>query len=193
VELGVPVPLPLIWISVPIPVKATLCGLPAASSLIVRIPLLVPLAVGWKTTASEQVPPGASTVQLLVWLKSPVTEVFETLSAMLPLLVKVMVCAALAEVTTAEPKSKVVAESNATAPDPDPVSGIVIWPGVALEEITTLPVRAPSPLGVKLMAIWHALPEANVAGQSLLSLKSPCIEIPEIETGPPPVFVTVND
>jgi len=45
--------------SCPAPLSATVCGLPSALSLIVNIPVLVPLAVGSKKTPTAQLAPGA--------------------------------------------------------------------------------------------------------------------------------------
>jgi hypothetical protein len=45
---------------VPVPVKVTVCGLPAALSLIVTAPLLVPVAVGINVTLILQAAVGES-------------------------------------------------------------------------------------------------------------------------------------
>ena len=59
--------------SMPEPARETSCGLSAAESVRVRVPVRVPDEVGVKVTWMAQVPPLAATVvQLLVWAKSPV-------------------------------------------------------------------------------------------------------------------------
>jgi hypothetical protein len=57
--------------SCPNPVRAAVCGLSLALSTTVRTPFLVPLVVGSKTTAIEQLAPGARLLpQLLCGVKS---------------------------------------------------------------------------------------------------------------------------
>jgi len=57
------------------PSRGTVCGLPAALSLIVSVPLRVPATVGVKVTLKAQLAPGASAAgsvpQVFVWAKSP--------------------------------------------------------------------------------------------------------------------------
>src|SRR6266567_963548 len=59
----------------PVPLKATLCGLSAALSVIVRLALSTAATVGVKVTLIVQEAPNASVLglmgQLLVWAKSP--------------------------------------------------------------------------------------------------------------------------
>ncbi len=84
----------------PVPLRPTVCGLPAALSLMLSVALRVPVAVGVKVTLIEQLPPVATDVpQLLVWAKSPglapVREMPLILSAPLPVLLRVTVWAEL--------------------------------------------------------------------------------------------------
>ena len=59
----------------PVPLRATDCGLPAALSLMDPLALRVPMAVGLKVTVIVQEAPAAKVLglmgQLLVWAKSP--------------------------------------------------------------------------------------------------------------------------
>jgi hypothetical protein len=56
----------------PVPESATFCGLSGASSVIVRVPVRLPAAVGVKVTLTVQLAPQPSDVpQLLVSEKSP--------------------------------------------------------------------------------------------------------------------------
>ena len=58
--------------SCPVPVSATVCGLLEALSLIVKVPGLVPLAVGSKKTPTAQLAPAARALpQALRVPKSP--------------------------------------------------------------------------------------------------------------------------
>jgi hypothetical protein len=80
----------------PVPVKVMVCGLPAALSEMLRLPLRVPVAEGIKTTLTVQLfPAGTPVAQVFVWVKSPVAEILEMVSAALPVLVRVTGCAAL--------------------------------------------------------------------------------------------------
>jgi hypothetical protein len=91
VALGVE--LAVIEKSSPLPVRATVCGLPVALSVIESVPVLVPPVVGSKKTAMLQLAFGATGLaQLLITPKSAglgVTAVI--VSAALPVLVTVTV------------------------------------------------------------------------------------------------------
>jgi len=86
--------------AVPVPVTATVWGLPGASSVKVSEPVLAPAAVGVKITLIVQVAPTASEPpQLLagvvVAAKSPPAATLVTFSVAIPEFVSVTVCAAL--------------------------------------------------------------------------------------------------
>ncbi len=81
--------------AVPVPVRLTLCGLPAALSVRVIAAARVPLAAGVKVTLIVQLAPTATLdPQLLDWAKSlalaPVSARLVRLKAALPELVRVM-------------------------------------------------------------------------------------------------------
>ena len=83
---------------VPVPVSATLCGLPAALSLMLTAADRAAATVGVKVTLMLQAAPGITMVQLFVCEKSPgLVPVSETPAKkpQLPVLVSVMVRAAL--------------------------------------------------------------------------------------------------
>ena len=78
------------------PVRLTACGLPAALSVIVIEPVLLPAAVGVKVTLKAQFAPAAKLdPQVLSCAKSPLTTILEMLNAAVPVLVNVTACAAL--------------------------------------------------------------------------------------------------
>jgi hypothetical protein len=80
----------------PVPVKATICGLPPALSVSVSDPERVPVFCGVNTTAMLQEAPAASDVpQLFVTAKSPRAPILVTANADVPLLVRVTLCGAL--------------------------------------------------------------------------------------------------
>src|SRR5579884_132381 len=83
---------------VPMPIRLTLCGLSAALSGMVRIPVLVPVAVGVKWMLIVQLPPGASDGPQdprPASAKSPLTVSSVKVSGAPPALVTVTNCAEL--------------------------------------------------------------------------------------------------
>jgi hypothetical protein len=101
---------------VPLPLRATVCGLPEALSVIDTLALRVPVAVGVKVTLIVQFDPAASVLDplghVLVCAKSPllvpVKPMLLMVKAALPLLVNVTVWAALVVLTCWLPKLKLV-------------------------------------------------------------------------------------
>ena len=81
----------------PVPLSATVCGLPLALSVILTLALRVPVAVGVKVTLIVQVAPAAMVLgligQVLVWAKSPafvpVKPIVLMVRAALPLFLRV--------------------------------------------------------------------------------------------------------
>jgi hypothetical protein len=77
----------------PVPVRPTVCGLPAALSVIVIKPVLVPVAVGVNVTLIMQLlPPGIPPPQVFVCAKSPLATMLPMLRGALPTLRSVTVC-----------------------------------------------------------------------------------------------------
>lgn len=71
--------------TVPVPVRLTVCGLPAALSVIDNVPIRVPLCAGLKVTLMVQLVSAARLEpQVFVWLKSPLASILVILSAILP-------------------------------------------------------------------------------------------------------------
>ena len=85
----------------PWPVSSTVRGLPAELSVMVRVPLRVPVAIGVNVIWIAQVPPAGETVpQLFCMEKSPLAVALETVSAALPKSTMVTGWGALAEPTS---------------------------------------------------------------------------------------------
>src|SRR6202521_5998839 len=81
---------------VPLPVRLTVCGLPVALSVMVMVPGRLPVAVGVKVTVMVQLAAAATDVpQVLVWAYCVLAAMLVRLSAAVPVLVSVTVCAAL--------------------------------------------------------------------------------------------------
>src|ERR1041385_1095723 len=141
-------------------------------------PPCVPAAVGVNVTEMVQFADAASDAgQLLLCAYCVLLEEMElTASAMLPVLVRVNVCAALVAPTAWLPKSSDVVESVATAPLPMPVRAIVCGVFGALSTIETVPVRVFAPPGTKaIVSVQFApalrlLPQLFVTVYSLLAL-----------------------
>ena len=90
----------LTTVAVPVPLRLTVCGLPLALSAIFSEAPRLPLAEGVKVTLMVQLPAAATELpQVLVWAKSPAlvpaSAMLVMLSAALPVLFRVTVCAAL--------------------------------------------------------------------------------------------------
>ena len=80
----------------PVPVRATVWGLPVALSVMVIVPGWLPVAVGVKVTVMVQLAAGATEVpQVLVWAYGALAAMLVRLSVAVPELVRVTVCAAL--------------------------------------------------------------------------------------------------
>ena len=81
---------------VPVPVRATVCGLPVALSVTVIAPVRAPAAVGVKITEIVQLAAGATDApQVLVWLKSPLGVMLAMVRVAVPVLVSVTTWALL--------------------------------------------------------------------------------------------------
>jgi hypothetical protein len=80
--------------SSPLPVRVTVCGLPAALSVIVRVPVRVPLTVGSKKTPMAQLAPAAKVLpQAFNGAKSlELVATFVIVSAAVPVFVSVTDC-----------------------------------------------------------------------------------------------------
>ncbi len=97
--------------SSPVPVRATVCGLPLALSVMVTAPVLTPPPAGLKATLRAQLALGATLEpQLLVWEESPLAEMLAMLRVALPVLVRVTIWAGLAVPTVWAEKVKEVGE-----------------------------------------------------------------------------------
>jgi hypothetical protein len=111
----------------PVPVNPTIWGLPVTLSLIVSVPLRVPVAFGLNVTLMAHVNAGERLAgQLFVCAKSPETWILLTLSAMLPVLDRVIVWATLVDPTGALENERLEAVSDTKAPKPLPLK-LMIW------------------------------------------------------------------
>lgn len=160
----------------PVPVNATVCGLPVPESVKLSVALRAPDAAGLKITEAEQLADAATLVPqvLLEMLKSPasvppIATLLSVTEELVPF-VSVVDFAALLDPTVMLPNAKDVglAETVPEAAVPSPVKAIV-W-GVLLAESAKLRVAASFPVvfGAKtIFAVQLAL-AARVDPQVLL-------------------------
>src|SRR5271167_4617940 len=151
--------------AVPVPVRFTICGLFAASSANVSVPVPGPTVVGEKVMPMTQVPPAATLVPhaLLAMAKSPSAAIEEKLTATFSLLVSVIDFLALALPTTIFPKPRLLLE-RVTGVVPVPVKLAVCGLMAALSVIVKEPVVAPKSVGANETRIVQLAPPAKVAG-----------------------------
>jgi hypothetical protein len=179
-ELGDPDAVAIVKLLVaPVPDSDTVCGLPVALSVTLRVPVNVPLVVGVNVTeiwqelfARRDVP------QLLVSEKSPLVETFETFNVASPVFASVTIWGELVVLTccaakVSEPGVRLAAGTS--APDPVP-ERLITWglPG-ALSVIVTVPRRCPVPVGLKVTMSSQLVAGARDAPQLLVCEKSPVV------------------
>jgi hypothetical protein len=140
-----------------------------ALSLTLNFPVLVPIAVGVKTTLILQLVLAARLAPQVVeeTLKSPVVEITMLVSVTLCLLVRVNVFGRLV-VPTVVPGNVTLAGANVTGSTPVPDSGTVCGLPGALSVIVRFPVRSPSWVGVNVTLITQFAPAASVAPQGFV-------------------------
>jgi len=144
--------------AVPVPERLRDWGLPPALSVMLTEAERLPLVVGSKVTLIVQLPPAATEVpQVLVCAKSPVlapvSAMLETLSAAVPLLVRVAVSVPLVVLTASLPKARLVGERPAATVVPVP-ERLRDWGlPVALSVMLTEAVRLPLVVGSKVTLI----------------------------------------
>jgi len=168
----------------PVPESATVCGLPGEVSVITRLPVRVPGAVGVKVTVGPQLPPGGNEPQLLLaTAKSPVvvTPVTVTDFVVLPF-ATVTACGALVEATCTFPKLTVASPVSETVCC-DPVEEL----SLTMSEPKVVP---PKP-AVKVTLIMQLAPAASVAGQLFDCANGLVARMPEMVNASAPLFVSV--
>ena len=112
-------------------------------------------------------------MQLLVWLKAPVTATPETVAAVVPELVTVTVWVAAEEPTSVPAKDRLAGEALSTGPGavpvPDRLTVLVTPPAL----MVTLPVLAPAAVGENVTLTVHEPFAAIDEPQLLVSAKGP--------------------
>jgi hypothetical protein len=153
----------------PVPVKATVCGLPLALSFTVSVPVLVPVAVGVKVTSIAQLAPAATLApHVLVCANSPLIPILPIVSAVLPVLLRLIACAALLVPTNWFPNDRGLGDRVTVDATPVPVKATVCGLPLALSAIVRVPLRAPAAVGVKVTLIAQLAPAATPVPQVLV-------------------------
>ena len=154
----------------PAPAKLTSCGLPTALSVIVSKPVLLPDAVGVNVTLMVQFAPGATLApQELSWAKSPVTVILLMSSGAEPLLVMVMVIAALVTPRGWLGNVRLVGDRvTSGAAEPTPERAMLCGLLAALSVMVIEPYRLPGAVGVKVTVMVQLIPPTRLVGQLLV-------------------------
>jgi hypothetical protein len=175
--------------SVPVPERLTVCGLVFALSVMVRVPVRVPRAVGVNVTEIAQLAPAPNVLedngQVEVCAKSPEVETPQIVSGTVWLFFRVTLFPVLVELIPWLAKVR-LAGDRLTGAVPVPLNCAVCGEFEALSLTVSVPVRAPRAVGVKVTEIVQLSFAANVFGdngQFEVCAKSPAVEIPAMVRG----------
>src|SRR5437016_2310892 len=106
----------------PIPARPTVCGPPLALSTIVRVPLALPLTMGWNATLMVQFAAAANTVgQLFVCANGWLAVMLEMFRPALPVFVNATSCEALVVPTSRGEKLRLAGDRAAAGAGVNPV------------------------------------------------------------------------
>ncbi len=165
----------------PVPLRLTVCGLPAALSATLRTPVRVPEEVGVNVTLRVQLaPPATEPPQLLVCAKSPLALMLVMFRLELPGLLSITVCDGLVVPTGSLGKLRLDGDKLAPGPLKTPVPvrvkvcGLLAAPSVKMR----VPFLVPAAVGVKVTVTAQVAPVARLEPHVLLVAKSPVAMIP---------------
>jgi len=180
---------------VPVPVSATLCGLPEALLATETNPVRAPSAVGLNVTLMVQEPPAATVApQELVCAKSPDAEMALRASGPVPVFDRVMIF--VADDCPTSRLSKATASGASDTPEvsarPVPERATLCEVPGALLATDTDPIRLPTSVGVKVTPKVQVPPAGTEDPQALDTAKSPVAVMPEIDRAALPVFDSVT-
>jgi hypothetical protein len=191
----------------PVPLRSKVCVAGVALSVTVKVPVCVPAAVGAKLIGILQLVPAARLLPQLELPRGnslasePATVMPLIVSVALPVLVNVIVCAALVVFTTCAAKSNGFGASptaGAAAAPPVPVKVTVCGLDGASSATEIAAVWVPVALGWKSTAIMQFAPAANDDSHVTFVLANslafePVIVTEVILSAAFPVFVRVTD
>jgi hypothetical protein len=156
----------------PVPVKPTVCWLPDTPpelSMMVSVPVRVPLALGEKTTLMVQLPPTLTLLaQMVGSKKSPLVEILAIERAADPVLLRVTGWEALEVPTAWLLKVRLEGETEARGATPVPLKLTVCGLLLALSFRVTVPLRDPVFGGVKVTLMVQVAAAAKLVLQVLV-------------------------
>jgi hypothetical protein len=160
----------------PVPVRLRVWGVLEALSLIVTVPVRLPVAVGLKVTLMVQLPPAATELpQLSVSAKSPLTAMLVMAKLMVPALVRVEDRAALVVPTVWLVKVREVGDTLAEFVTPVPDRAAVCGLPVPLSVTVTEAVRVPMAVGLNVALMVQLAPATRLEPQVVVREKSPLL------------------
>lgn len=192
--------------SAPPPVRATVCGLSGALSVMIREPVLVPAAVGVKVTATRQKTEGGyallvrQSVPVAEMAKSPVVVSLVMVkgaeAGLPPSLFTVTESGALVVPTNVPGKVKLTGKTWTIGAAPSPVKLAVCGLPGALSVTDKVPVLVPEAVGAKLTSIVQLAPAASAPVVEQLvpeaTVKSPLVAIFVMLSGAAPLLVSAT-
>jgi hypothetical protein len=138
------------------PKRATVCGLPGALSVIVRVPVCGPEAVGVKVTCTVQLLEAAMEAPHVFVAGNPlVVWTDETNNGPVPVLVTVTCCAPLVVPVAWTPNESDVGDRVTAGAVPVPVIGTACIGMLPPKFKVSVPVRIPAAVGVKTTLMSH--------------------------------------
>lgn len=178
--------------ALPLPVKLTICV--PALSVIVRTPEVAPITVGANTTLMVHDAEGASAkLQLLLWLKGPVTAMLVICSSPVPLLCTVTLLALLVFPITCEENEIAagVIVADGVVPVPESASACDV-PRLEESSVTLMvPASVPVAAGLNVTDTTQLDAGSSVVGQLFVSENGPVAENVSASMLLPPKLLTV--
>ena len=177
----------------PVPDRDDVCGFPVALSVIVRLPLRAPSAVGVKVTEIVQLFPAARPdPQLLLWAKSPSAVMVEIVKGMDPVFDRVMAFAELVVPMLWPSKVKLEGERVIVGASPVPFNATTCGLDARLSVRDSVPVMLPPMTGANETCTVQWPPLMMGDEQSLVWLKFVLAEMPENFRGAIPILEIVT-
>jgi len=161
----------------PVPERVTVWGLSVALSATLTVAVRIPPAVGLKVTLMVQWAPTATLAPQL-WVRAKLVELAPdtvmpvTFKVALPVLARVIACAALVVPTAWLAKVRVEGEALALVVAIVPETATVCGLPVSLSVMVTSAVRVPAAVGLKVIVMEQLAPAATFDPQLLLWVKS---------------------
>lgn len=180
-------------VEVPVPVRLTVWLAGLALSVTVKVPAVIPAAMGLKITAMLHEAPAATVEpQVLVSEKAPLPLMLLMQSSAFPVFFSVTVWGLLLVNTFCAGKVKEVGERLTAGPAPSPVRLTVWVGGLALSVTVIVPVEVPVAMGLKVTSMLHEAPAARLEPQVLVWEKGPLTVMLEMVSVEVPVFWSVT-